>query len=160
MMKATKTISIAVALCVGLGGAAFAQGLKKYITPDGKTVYSDIPVPGAREVGEIKAPPEPNAASRSQAEDAARRDANNVKKVDKRLDDRRSQAARIEAADAELEKAQRILKEGTEPLPGERTGTAKRGKSRLNDAYQQRQRANERAVEKARTAVKEARAEK
>jgi len=157
MMKATKLISIAVALCVSLGGVAFAQGLKKYITPDGKTVYSDTPVLGAREVGEIKAPPEPNAAARSQAEEAARRDAKDVKAVDKRLDERRSQEARIETAEAELEKAQRILKEGAKPLPGERTGTAG-GKSRLNDAYQRRQRANERAVEKARTAVKEARA--
>ena len=159
MMNATKFILIAAALCVGLGGVAFAQGLKKYITPDGKTVYSDTPVPGAKEVGEIKAPPEPNAASRSRAEDAARRDATDVKKIDKRLDDRRSNAARIEAAEAELEKAQRILKEGAEPEPGERTGTAG-GSSRLNDAYQKRQRANERAVEQAKAAVKEARAGK
>jgi len=159
MRNATKIVSIAAALCVAVSGAAYAQGLKKYITPDGKTVYSDTPIPGAREVGEIKAPPPPDPAARSQAEESARRDAKNVKEVDKRLDDRRAQQARIEAAEADLEKAQRALKEGVEPRPGERTGTAG-GKSRLNDAYHQRQRANRRAVEQAKTAVKEARKQK
>lgn len=159
MTKPMKAISIATALCVGLSGVAFAQGLKKYLTPDGKTVYSDTPIPGAKEVGEIKTPPKPDPASRSQAEETARRDAKNVKALDQRFDDRRSRQARIEAAEAKLEKAQRALKEGVEPLSGERTGTAS-GKSRLNDAYSQRQQDNQRAVEQAKTAVKEARAGK
>jgi hypothetical protein len=159
MTKSMKAISLAAALCVGLGGVVFAQGLKKYVTPDGKTVYSDTPVPGAKEVGEIKTPPKPDPASRSQAEASARRDAKDVKALDQRFEDRRSQQARIEAAEAKLEKAQRALKEGVEPLPGERTGTAG-GKSRLNDAYHQRQRDLQHAVEQAKTAVKEARAAK
>lgn len=156
MTNATKLISIAAALFLGVSAVASAQTLKKYITPDGKTVYSDTPIPGAREVGEIKAPPTPDPASRSHAEDAARREANSVKKLDKQLDDRRSRQARIEAAEADLEKAQRTLKEGTEPLPGERIGTAG-GKSRLKDSYHERQTANQHAVERAKAAVKEAR---
>ena len=47
MKTAATTILIAAAVCLAAGGVAHAQALKKYITPDGKTVYSDTPVPGA-----------------------------------------------------------------------------------------------------------------
>ena len=152
-------ISIAAALCLGLACNAQAQTLKKYITPDGKTVYSDTPVPGAKEVGEIKPQPMLDPASRSRAQDTARKEAQDGKAADKRLEDRAAQSKRVAAAEEKLEEARRTLEEGKEPLPGERIGTAS-GQSRLNDEYWSRQKANEQAVENAQKALSEARATK
>ena len=156
MTNAAKFISIAAALFLGVSAVASAQTLKKYITPEGKTVYSDTPVPGAKEVGEIKPPPKVDPSSRSQAQGAAQRDAEDVKAVDKRLEERATQRSRIEAAEAKLEEAKRTLAEGKEPLPGERKGTAG-GQSRLADEYWQRQKANQKAVENAQRALDAAR---
>jgi hypothetical protein len=138
MTNAAKWISIVVALYVAQSGLATAQTLKKYITRDGKTVYSDRPVPGAKEVGEIKAPPKLDPSSRSQAQSAAQKEAQAVKALDKRLEDSAAQRARVEAAEAKLEEAKRTLAGGKEPLPSERIGTAG-GQSRLNDDYWARQ---------------------
>jgi len=157
MTNAAKWIAITAALGLGLSGVVSAQALKKYITKDGKTVYSDTPVPGAKEVGEIKAPPPIDPAARSQAEGTAQREAKEVKAVDKKLEDRNAQRARVEAAEAKLEDAKRTLAEGKEPLPGERIGTAG-GKSRFRDDYWQRQKANEEAVKNAQRALDAARA--
>jgi len=157
MTNGVKWVSIAAALCLGLSGVAGAQALKKYITKDGKTVYSDTPIPGAKEVGEIKAPPPIDPASRSQAAGTAQREAKDVKALDKKLEDRNAQRARVEAAEAKLEEAKRTLAEGKEPLPGERIGTAG-GNSRFREDYWQRQKANEEAVKNAQRALDAARA--
>lgn len=157
MKNAATTILMGAAVCLALGGVAHAQALKKYITPDGKTVYSDTPVPGAKEVGEVQPPPKVAPADRSQAEAAAQRDAKDVQAVDKRLEERAAQRGRVEAAEAKLEEAKRTLAEGKEPLPGERKGTAG-GQSRLSDDYWQRQKANQQAVENAQRALDAARA--
>jgi len=159
MKNAIRMVLVAAAVCLGLGSVAQAQTLKKYITPDGKTVYSDTPVPGAKEVGEIKAPPKLDPSSRSQAQGTAQKEAQEVKALDKRLEDRAAQRSRVEAAEAKLEEAKRTLADGKEPLPGERIGTAG-GASRLNDAYWQRQKANQQAVENAQRALDAARAAK
>lgn len=159
MKNAARTILVAAAVCLGLGGIAQAQALKKYITPDGKTVYSDTPVPGAKEVGEVKPPPKVAPADRSQAETAAQRDAKDAQALDKRLEQRSAQQNRVAAAEAKLEEAKRTLAEGKEPLPGERKGTAG-GASRLTDEYWQRQKANQQAVENAQRALDAARAAK
>ena len=159
----TKTVSmlwIAVAICLGASGNATAQAAKKYVTPDGKVVYSDTPIEGAKEVGEIKPPPQIDPSSRSRADEAARRDAEKVKALDQRLEARAAQdaaqRARVEAAEARLEEAQRTLKDGKEPLPGERRGTAG-GQSRLTEAYLKRQETNRKAVEDAQKALAAAR---
>ena len=157
-MRVSATL-IAVALSAGIGGTVQAQALQKYITPDGKTIYSDKPVPGAKLVGEVKPPPPVEPAARAAAEKAARQDAQDVKAVDDRLKGEDAQRARIAAAEADLAKAQRALKEGVEPLPGERIGTAG-GASRLNDKYRERQKANQDAVAKAQKALEDARAAK
>jgi len=159
MTNLPRIISITAALCLGLGAIAQAQTLKKYITPDGKTVYSDTPVPGAKEVGEIKAQPMLDPSSRSQAQDTANKEAQDVKAVDKRLEDRAAQSKRVAAAEEKLEEAKRTLDDGKEPLPGERIGTAS-GQSRLNDEYWTRQKANQRAVDDAQKALDAARATK
>lgn len=157
MTNATKLISIAAMLCLGVSAVASAQTLKKYITPDGKTVYSDTPIPGAKEVGEIKAPPKLDSSSRENAQGTAEKEAQQGKALDKRLEDRAAQRARVEAAEAKLEEAKRTLAEGKEPLPGERKGTAG-GQSKLTDAYWDRQRANQKSVQNAQKALDEARA--
>lgn len=159
MTKSMKAISIAAALCLGLGGTAYAQALKKYVMPDGRVVYSDQPVAGGKLVREVAPPPQVDPASRSQAEDAARRDREAVKEVNQRLDQQRAGRKTVQQAQADLDAAKRKLEEGKEPLPGERTGTAG-GKSRLNPAYWQRQEANELAVKNAEKALSEARAGK
>lgn len=158
----TKTVSVfwvAVAICLGASGSATAQAVKKYVTPDGKVVYSDTPIEGAKEVGAIEPPPKVGPSSRPRADEAARRDAEKVNALDKRLDARAAQRAQVEAAEARLEQAQRTLKEGKEPQPGERQGTAG-GQSRLTAAYFERQQANKKAVEEAQKALAAARAAK
>ena len=150
-----KTILIAAAACLGLAGLAQAQTLKKYVTPDGKTVYSDRPIPGAKEVGEVAPPPTVAPADRSTAESAAQREAKDLKAAEQRIAERKASRERIAAAEAKLEAAKRALAEGKEPLPGERKGTAG-GQSRLSDEYWQRQKANQQAVENAQRALDEA----
>ncbi|MDX1377124.1 MAG: DUF4124 domain-containing protein [Burkholderiales bacterium] len=152
MQCTARVILIATAVALGAVGAAHAQALKKYVTPDGRTIYSDTPVPGAKEVGEIAPPPKVEPADRSQAESAARRDAEAGKAADERLEQRKDWRERVRAAEAKLEDAKRKLAEGKEPLPGERIGTAG-GQSRLTDAYWERQKANEQAVEDAQKAL-------
>jgi hypothetical protein len=65
-------------------------------------------------------------------------------------------------ADSEIIRAEMLLEDarkrrdtGTEPLPGERTGTAA-GTSRLNSAYEARQKALAHDVEQAENALKQA----
>lgn len=153
-MKPLITLTVAI-LSAAIGAAAHAQTVKKYVTPEGKTIYSDQPVPGAKEVGEVAPPPPVDSAAREAAEGSARRDAKALERTGTKAEDARR--ARIEAAQAELEKARRALKEGAEPLPGERTGTATGG-SRLTEAYHERQKANQLAVERAQRNLDEARA--
>ena len=144
------------ALALGVAAApALAQKMQKYITPDGKTVYSDHPIPGARLVGEVAPPPpvDPSAAAAartraqqaSEAADAA---------AAKRAEGGGTQQQQ-DAADT-LAKAKERLEKGKEPLPGERTGTAGGG-SRLNEQYWARQRANEQSVKDAEAALQKQR---
>jgi hypothetical protein len=146
MRRSTLTL-IATAFCLAVA-PALGQKMQKYVTPDGKTVYSDRPIPGARLVEEIApAPPvDPNAAAAAQArarEDAARANA----AATKRATGNQASQKQEDAATA-LARAKENLEKGKEPLPGERIGTAG-GKSRLTDEYWARQRANEQAVKDA-----------
>jgi hypothetical protein len=145
------------ALCLGLAaGSANAQKMQKYQTPDGKTVYSDRPVPGARLVDEVPPPPpvDPKAAAAGRA--AAKQEG---KAADAAAAGRAQRAAAGSAeqeAAAALERAKQALERGREPLPGERLGTTS-GKSRLSDEYFSRQRANEAAVAEAQARLDKAR---
>lgn len=143
------SIVVLVALALGATAApAPAQTMQKYVTPDGKTVYSDRPIPGARLVDEIAPPPpvDPKAAAAAQA-----RAKENAEKANASAAKRAESAASTQQQDdaaAALARAKANLERGKEPLPGERTGTASGG-SRLNDAYWARQRVNEKAVQDA-----------
>jgi len=155
MKKAAHTILVAVAACLTFGGVAHAQTVKKYITPDGKTVYSDSPIPGAREVGEIKAPPRLDSGSSPQTQGAARSEAQQVEALDKRLQQQAAQRDRISALEDKLEAAKKKLADGKEPLPGERKGIVGAG-TRLTDDYWARQKANQQAVDNAQRALDDA----
>ncbi len=148
MTRPERFASIAASLLLITAWVAEAQVAKKYITPDGKTIYSDVPVPGAREVGEIVPPPKLDPEGGNKGEQASRTDAERTREAEKRLQDGSAQQDRIQAAEEQLENARNALASGQEPLPGERIGVAGAG-SRLTDAYYERQKANERAVEQA-----------
>jgi len=155
MNKATAAIFFAAMFGIGAAATADAQTVKKYITPDGKTVYSDSPIPGAREVGEIKAPPRLDSGSSPQSQGTARSEAQQVEALDKRLQQQSAQRDRISALEDKLEEAKKTLAEGKEPLPGERKGIVGAG-TRLTDAYWDRQKANQQAVDNAQRALDDA----
>jgi hypothetical protein len=155
--KPVLTCLLAAALA-GTAAVAHAQRVFKYVMPNGQVVYSDKPVPGGRLVDEIAPPPPADPAAAQQRQDNVqdRRDA-----LRERLADRESQFQRASAdlneARTRLAAAERQLTDGKEPLPGERTGNVGGG-SRLNEAYWQRQAANEAAVAQARADVRQAEA--
>jgi hypothetical protein len=155
MNKAAQSILIAVGVFLALGGVAQAQTVKKYITPDGKTVYSDSPIPGAREVGEIKAPPRLDSGASPQTQGLTRKEAEEAKAIDKRLEQQGVERDRIAALEEKLDEAKRKLADGKEPLPGERKGIVGAG-TRLTDAYWDRQKANQQAVDNAQRALDDA----
>jgi hypothetical protein len=140
-----RTIAIAALLLAGTTGAS-AQTLYKSTMPDGKVVYSEKPVPGAKRIDTVEPPPSktgmttitPEEKARAQQSHAAAAQQSNA------LDDARKQLQQAEAARAA----------GAEPLPGERVGTAG-GVSRLTDAYHARQKSLELAVQAARHRVQE-----
>lgn len=161
MGKAPRFAVLFAWLLLVVSGIAGGQEIRKYVTPDGKTIYSDEPVPGAREVGTVAPPPEVTPEQRRAAEEAAQRNAERSNEVDRRVSqDADSESNRRDAvreAEKALDEAKRKLAEGKDPLPGERKGTAG-GASRLTEAYFKRQQANEQAVQKAQQALNAARA--
>ncbi|HEX7385491.1 MAG TPA: hypothetical protein VF291_14335, partial [Burkholderiaceae bacterium] len=126
----------------------------KYVYPDGRIVYSDEPVPGARLEAQVEAPPPPDMSSPPAAPPrpvpAAPAPASG--KAPATLDQAWD---RLKLARQQLKEAKARLESGREPLEGERTGTATGG-SRLNDTYWARQKANESAVDAAEKRVREA----
>jgi hypothetical protein len=123
---------------------AAAQTVYRYVTPDGRTIFSDQPVPGAKLQGTVTPPVQspgagPVEGRKPPAPDPA---------ADNRAQRLRAATEEVEAATQALAQARARLETGKEPLPGERTGTAGGG-SRLNDEYWARQAANEQAVARA-----------
>jgi hypothetical protein len=132
-----------VVLALAAANAADAQKIGRYVFPDGRVVYSDQPVPGAKLVNELAPPPPPSTSSPPPRESkAAAPGADPGADRVRRLTET---DAEVRAATEALERARAQLQAGIEPFPGERTGTAGGG-SRLNEAYDARQAANQRAV--------------
>jgi Domain of unknown function (DUF4124) len=131
-----------IAFLAALAGVAFAQTYR-YVYPDGRVIYSDKPVPGARLQGEVAPPPPPGAAPAASREDAPKPPGEDPAAARMRL--RAEADDEVRQAEQALAQARARLESGKEPLPGERTGTAS-GRSRLNEAYDARQRENEEAV--------------
>ena len=137
----------AFVLLFGLAGAVAAQTVYRYVTPDGRTIFSDQPVPGAKLQGTV-APPAPPSGVPAPAPSGAPAAAPAEPPGEARVQRLRDATADVEAATQDLAQARLRLDAGKEPLPGERTGTAT-GNSRLNEAYWARQAENEEAVRKA-----------
>jgi Domain of unknown function (DUF4124) len=134
-------------LAVALAAPAAAQTVYRYVAPDGRVIFSDTPVPGARLQGTVSSSaPAPAASTPAPVESRT------PSPVDQPAEDRLQRLRRatdeVNAATQALAQARAQLEAGKEPLPGERTGTAG-GSSRLNDSYWARQTANEQAVAKA-----------
>jgi hypothetical protein len=134
---------------------AAADTVYKYQRPDGKVLYSDVPLRGAKLIGRfelVPVPPQGGArGDRSrQSEDFA--------------SERAEQRARaLDAADAEIKAADQALKDaeerqqaGVEPLPGERLGNVGARSSRLSPQYFERQQALAAEVAAARARLDEA----
>ena len=137
----------AFVLLFGLAGAVAAQTVYRYVTPDGRTIFSDQPVPGAKLQGTV-APPAPPSHAPAQprpTRGAPHRPSRPVKPGCNGCATRRPRSRRRPRTSR---RPGRRLDAGKEPLPGERTGTATGG-SRLNDEYWARQAANEEAVKRA-----------
>jgi hypothetical protein len=144
-----------VALALAAATAVDAQRIGRYVFPDGRVVYSDQPVPGAKLVDELAPPPPASAPAPSREGKAgAPSDRPGVDRA-ARL---REANAELQSATQALERARAQLDAGIEPLPGERTGTigGKGGGSRLNEAYDARQEANQKAVADAEERLKRA----
>jgi hypothetical protein len=136
----------AVALLAGLffTAAAAAQNAYRYVTPEGRVIYSDMPVPGARLDGTIAAPapvsPAPaGGPTLSPSQEAL------LKSADQRVRRLNELTTEIQSLERDLQAANARLEAGREPLEGERIGTYA-GRSRLNDAYWARQDYNQLAV--------------
>lgn len=132
----------ALALAAGaLAPPAAAQPVYKSTRPDGSVIYSDKPPAGAGRVEQVD-------PSRVIIEDSSARSAGGAPQAaaGSSLD---KANADIAAAQSALERAQQMLKDGAEPQPGERTGTAIPGRSRLNDDYLARQKVLQDAVDAA-----------
>ena len=132
-----------------------AGAIEKYVTPDGKVIYSDKPIPGAQSIKKIDtAPPE-------QSEGPARRgpspgmppaSSGGSTASDAQLD--AALKAIRDASDA-LDAAKIRLEANREPKENERQGTVS-GRSRLNESYFERIKQLEKGVEDAQERLNEA----
>lgn len=140
------TVPLAALAAVLFALPAAAQSIYKYVRPDGRVVYSDKPVSGAKleERLERAAPPDPKAAAAMKAE-ARKRARAASESAEERSQALKAISEEIRAASRSLDTARQRLEQGREPLPGERTGTVS-GRSRLNEGYWVRQLENQEAV--------------
>jgi hypothetical protein len=131
-----------------LAGTAHAQVFRS-IMPDGKIVYGSKPEPGAKESKQVDLPP-PNIASPPPAAAPAKKPAGNAEGPAAK-DGKGPGAIDVAAARQKLEAAQKALEDGREPREGERTGTATKGMTQLNEDYYKRIKTLEDAVTAAQT---------
>src|SRR5262245_22447414 len=141
--------SLVAIACVAL--PAVGQTFYKSTMPDGRVIFGDKPAPGAAKVeATTVAPPSKGFAppSSGERETLEKLQANRAKKE--------AAAERMRTLEKALADAEAELAAGKEPREGERTGTVG-GASRLNDAYWERQKSLEAAVEQARRNLETAR---
>lgn len=148
-------LTLATALfCALLLQPASAQTLYKSTMPDGRILYGDNPAPGAAKVEEQR-----RDTSKGGIGGTTPREREVLKDMEADRLQREARQDRVPAAAQALKNAEAARDAGKEPLEGERIGTAG-GSSRLTDAYFERQRQLEAAVERARRDLDEARARK
>ena len=170
-----------------LAQPAVAQTLYKSTLPDGKVIYGDQPAPGAVKVEETK--PDTSKTGIGPATPtttpAASREAAILKEMEKARLKREAADAKVQAAEKALRAAEAARAAGVEPLEGERLGFIRQAKgagtgagtdsgtgtdtgtgtgtsfgTRLTDAYFERQKKLEQAVEEARRNLEQVRSGK
>lgn len=144
-----------ILFCAGLitGMPAFAQPVFKSTMPDGSVVYGEKPAAGATRVETLDLPTSKSGIGGITPEEKAR--------AEQYARERAAGAATAAASQRKLDEARTQLRQaeaareaGKEPLPNERTGLAGGG-SRLTEAYHDRQKRLEDAVQNARKQVSE-----
>lgn len=152
-------LSLALIL-LALAPAASGQIIYRSTMPDGRTVLSDKPTPGASKVEEYYTPRSPTDAPRSS--DA--RPAPEPPPGTGTASSRKARDAELDAAIAELRNREDALRAaqsaraaGEEPQENERQGMVGGG-SRLNERYFERQKGLDDAIELLRRRVEEAQA--
>lgn len=133
---------------------ALAQVLHKSTMPDGTVVYGDKPAPGAVKVESSK----PDTSKQGILPPTAGEKAA-LQKLEADRKQREFTGDRVRTAEKAVAAAEAARAAGKEPLENERIGTAG-GASRLTDAYWQRQKNLDAAVEKARRDLENAQAGK
>jgi hypothetical protein len=131
-----------------------AQVLYKSTMPDGRVIYGDKPADDAVKVEETR----PDISKRGIG-GTTPREQETLKELEKARQQREAGGDKVSAAEQALRNAEAARAAGKEPLEGERIGTAG-GASRLSEAYYDRQRKLEEAVEKARRELDAARSGK
>lgn len=91
--------------------SAIAQSIHKYVWPDGRIIYSNEPVPGARRIGTVEVPPAPG---RKAVEAAQARSAEAERQDMQQSVAREIARQRVEDAITELERARRALARASE----------------------------------------------
>ena len=139
---------------------AAAQTLYKSTLPDGKVIYGDKPVPGAVKVEETK----PDTSKKGMAPattttPAVSREAAALKQLEQDRMKREAAGNKVQAAEKALRDAEAAQAAGKEPLGSERQGTVS-GNQRFTDAYWERQKKLDQAVELARRNLEQARSGK
>ena len=144
-----------VALVLTLAPAlAPAETVYKYQRPDGSTLYSDVPLPGAKLIGRFElVPAPPPKAEHAKPGRGAVTDPNELAR--RRVQDLDAADAAIKAAEQSLKEALERQQAGVEPQPGERLGNVD-ARSRLAPNYFERQRALAAEVDAARARLDEA----
>jgi hypothetical protein len=139
---------------VVLAQPAPAQTLYKSITPDGRVVYSDKPPPDA-----VKTEKRQMETSKQGIVPPSDRDKAALKKMQSQRQAAESSQDRLRRAEIALHDAEVAQTMGKEPQANERLGTVS-GNQRLTDAYWERQKKLDTAVEQARLNLEKVRAGK
>ena len=134
---------------------AAADTVYKYQRPDGSTLYSDVPLRGAKLIGRFQLIPVPPAAKAGPARSARGAAEDPDELARQRVQDLDAADAAIKAAEQSLKEALEHQQAGVEPLAGERLGNVG-GRSRLTPDYFERQRALAAEVDAARARLDEA----
>ena len=148
--KGYVTTLISLGLSLGLS-LVHAEPVYKSVMPDGKVLYGNAPVPGAKKVEKMTTNTQNSGVQVSTPEQ--QQAVNRRESV--RQDEATRRAVEIEEAKKALAQAEAEVKAGKEPKQGELTGNA-RGGTRLNEEYAARQKLLEENVQAARKRLEEA----
>lgn len=142
-------------LCLGL--TAQAQ-VYKNVMPDGRIIYSDAPLKGAKSTP-VNVPPPPTEADKAKAAERAQQETREREALNERLDQRRKRLdeadQRVERARKGLASAQLALEQGRTPMPGEMIANVGGG-ARPGENYLARIASLEKAVETAKKELDDA----